>query len=284
MFKRHTWPVAVAAAIVLAGCQVLPEQASTPTAEDTPVPTASSRATEALVSPATETPQTTPTVRPRAATSTALPTETATATPTPLPAETPDPNARVGDTLLEETFSGGTGWGWGYRDDTVTIAAERGVVRAQVQEGDSGWRVSLGPDIAFIDQQSTLTIANTVCEDADEVGLAFRAGLDEANGKLNGYVFKITCGGKFGVDVVRGSQPSTLVGWTPSEAIRSDENALRVWVSRGEMNFFINDQFVGAIRDNTYTEGRLGLYVRDRSGGGLDVAFTELIVRLIRLE
>jgi hypothetical protein len=205
-------------------------------------------------------------------------------TPTPLPAETPDPNARVGDTLLEETFRGGTGWGWGYRDDTVTIAAEGGVVRAQVQDGDSGWRVSLGPDIAFVDQQSTLTIVNTVCEDADEVGLAFRAGLDEANGKLNGYVFKLMCGGKFGVDVVRGSQPSSLVGWTATEAIRPDENVVRVWVSRGEMNFFINEQFVGAIRDNTYTEGRLGLYVRDRSGGGLDVAFTELIVRQIRLD
>lgn len=284
MFKRQSWPIVVAAAIALVGCQVLPEQAPPATVEETPISTVVAVSTETMLPPSEAPGGSAPTVRPRAATTTALPTETATATPTPLPAETPDPNTRVGEMLLEETFSGRTGWGWGYRDDSVTIADQGDLVRAQVANGDSGWRVSLGPDIAFIDQQSTLTIANRVCEAADEVGLAYRAGLDEANGKLNGYVFKITCGGTFSVDVLRGSQPSTLIGWTATDAIRLDQNALQVWVSRGDMKFFINGQFVGAIRDNTYTAGRLGLYVRDRSGGGLDVAFTDLTVRQVRLE
>ncbi len=277
MMRRNIGLLALVGAL-LAACQAGPTATPEPQA---PLPTdtapAEPTATETVPSP-TATP---------AATTTATATPTATASPTaaatdtvPAPA-TPDPNQGVGDVVYTETFDGTQGWGWGFSDDAVAFTTENGAVKAVTTVGDAGWRVTIGPGAAWLDQQVVLKTDTTACTENDEFGLLYRGALDDQTGILNGYVFKVTCGGRASVEVLRDNQPSVLVEPLDVTVNKTGENTLMVWAGRGEMRYYINGVYVTSAQDNTFTSGRLGLYVRDRNGGGMTVSFTDLTVRAV---
>lgn len=277
MMRRKIGLIALVC-VLLAACQAGPTATPEPQA---PVPTdtapAEPTATETAPSP-TATSAVTAT-----ATATATPTETTSPTPAatdtaPVPA-TPDPNQGVGDVVYNETFDGTQGWGWGFSDDAVAFTTENGAVKAVTTVGDAGWRVTIGPGASWLDQQIVLKTDTTACTENDEFGLLYRGALDDQTGILNGYVFKVTCGGKASVDVIRDNQPSVLVQPLDVSVNKTGENTLTVWAGRGEMRYYINGVYVATAQDSTFTSGRLGLFVRDRNGGGMTVSFTDLTVR-----
>lgn len=266
-------------AMLLAACQ----STATEPAATAPLPTDTVGAEATATTPA-ETPTAQPSSTP-AATATATATSTTTAEPTAAATETlavpatPDPNQGVGDVVYQETFDGTSRWGWGFTDDAVSFTNEDGAVKAVTTRGDAGWRVTIGPGDSWLDQQILLTTDTTACTESDEIGLLFRGALDDQTSVLNGYVFKFTCGGTASVDVVRDNQPSVLVDPVEATVNLTGKNELLVWAGRSEMRFYVNGAFVASAEDNTFTSGRLGLYVRDRNGGGMTVAFQELVVR-----
>ena len=275
MMRRKIGLIALVG-VLLAACQAGPTATPEPQA---PVPTdtapAEPTATETAPSPTATSAAT--------ATATATPTETASPTPAatdtaPVPA-TPDPNQGVGDVVYNETFDGTQGWGWGFSDDAVAFTTENGAVKAVTTVGDAGWRVTIGPGASWLDQQIVLKTDTTACTENDEFGLLYRGALDDQTGILNGYVFKVTCGGKASVDVIRDNQPSVLVQPLDVSVNKTGENTLTVWAGRGEMRYYINGVYVATAQDSTFTSGRLGLFVRDRNGGGMTVSFTDLTVR-----
>ncbi len=282
MIPKQTGRLALVG-LLLAACQAGPTETPVPQG---PMPTDTAEVSEPTVTAPAEptTPAATATTEP---TSTATATATATVSPTPAATETvaapatPDPNQGVGDVIYNEPFDGTLGWGWGYSDDAATFTTENGVVKAVTTKGDAGWRVTIGPGATWLDQQIVLDTDTTACTENDEYGLLYRATLDDQTGILNGYVFKVTCGGLASVETVRDNQPSVLIDPIEVTLNKTGANTLTVWAGRGEMRFYVNGAYVATAQDSTFTSGRLGLYVRDRNGGGMTVAFTELTVRQV---
>lgn len=280
MKVNHAGRLALIAAL-LAACQANVTETAPPEALPTDTAVVEATATE---------PAETATAEPNptdAATATATTEPSATPSPTPALTETatvpptPDPNQGVGDAVYQETFDGSQGWGWGFTDDAVAFTAEDGAVKAVTTIGDAGWRVTIGPGANWLDQQILLTTDTTACTESDEFGLLFRGALDDETSILNGYVFKITCGGLASVDVVRDNQPSVLLDPVEATVNPTGKNELLVWAGRSEMRFYVNGVYVATAEDSTFTSGRLGLYVRDRNGGGMTIAFQDLTVRTV---
>ncbi|MCC6192787.1 MAG: hypothetical protein IT318_27520, partial [Anaerolineales bacterium] len=98
------------------------------------------------------------------------------------------------------------------------------------------------------------------------------------------YLFKLRCGGAARFELARGSEITTLVDWTPSEAINAGapaDNTLLVWMAGGEFRFYANDQYLFSAQDATLTEGFFGLYLYDRTAGGMTVYFEDLVSRAV---
>jgi len=266
---------------LLAACQLSPATTPPPTSTETPVPATSAPPTETSVIPAT--------LPPATPTPTAEPTGTATPSPAPSAEATPDPNLGVGATIYEDKFDGAR-WGWNFSDDVVTFALADGQLNAVMKRSDSGWRIDSGPDFARAgDQQTRLTARSNLCYDNDEFGLMFRTvtKTDSNNTiRFDGYLFELNCAGQARVEVFKDSQISVVMDWTASPAIQKGapaENTLMVWAAKEQFHVYVNDKHLGSFTDNAFAEGDPGLYVRDRTNGGLSVSFANLIVKEVKL-
>ena len=253
-------------------------------------------ATDTAVAPAvtaTVAPPATATSAP--ATETATP-ESATATPSPSPTPitaptdavpaTPDPNEGVGDIVYQDPLDGSSTWFWTFTDDVATFGVADGMVRGIMSQPNSGWRFTISPtSLRQGDQQLTLTTHTVACGDNDEYGVMFRlAETADPVSPFDGYLFKLRCSGAARFDRIQGTTATTLVDWTPSSAIVTGapaDNTLTVWARGPEMRFYVNDQYLFSAQDATLTTGFYGLYLYDRSAGGLTVNFEDLIVRAV---
>lgn len=209
---------------------------------------------------------------------------TATAAPTltPLPpGATPDPNLGVGATVWDESFDGSSGWKWEFSDPLVTFAIANGQLSGVMTRGDQGWRVSGGPDVQAVNAQYRLTVRTFLCYEKDEYGLLFRSRANQ-NFEFSGYLFKLSCGGQARVELMRDNDPSVLLDWIPTPAIQSGapaENTLMVWATNEQLHFYVNERHIGSATDKTFTGGNFDLYLRDRTNGGLSVAYSRLTVK-----
>jgi hypothetical protein len=52
-----------------------------------------------------------------------------------------------------------------------------------------------------------------------------------------------------------------------------------VWMRGGEFRFYVNDEYLFSAQDTTLTEGFFGLYLYDRTAGGMTVYFEDLVAR-----
>lgn len=264
--------------LALAACN--PSPATTPPPAATQVPTLAVETpvppTPTVVVPATVTP----------APPTATPEPTATETATPDVAATPDPNLGVGATLYEDRFDGAR-WGWTFQDDVVKFGIENAQLNAVMTRPDAGWRISMGPDVIAGDQQLQLTVRANLCYERDEYGLLFRNTTSSGDApRFNGYVFKLNCAGQARVELFRDSQPSVLLDWTASPAIQAGapaENVLLVWAAQDQFHFYVNGKHLGSLTDGAFAEGDFGVYLRDRTNGGISVSFTALTVKEVKL-
>jgi hypothetical protein len=242
----------------------------------------------------TAAPAATETASPEAATAT--PEATATASPSPSaitpPTETvpatPDPNEGVGDLAYQDPLDGTSAWFWTFTDDVASFGVVDGQVRGVMSQANSGWRFTVSPtDLRFGDQQLKLTTHTAACGDNDEYGVLFRMAESPAPDNpspYDGYLFKLRCSGAARLELIRGTTNTVLVDWTPSAAINTGapaDNALTVWARGGEMRFYANDQYLLSANDATLATGFYGLYLYDRSAGGLTVNFEDLLVRSV---
>lgn len=217
------------------------------------------------------------------ATATAEPTTEPAVTPaTPVPA-TPDPNQDVGAVVFEDRLNGLDGWGWSFSDDAVSFAVAGDELQAVMHDPNAWWRFTLGPDdLRLGDQQVRVTAHTVACGANDEYALMFRAGPTEVENEYQAYVFKLNCNGAARLDRLQGTQLTTLVDWTASDAIRAGapaDNTLMVWMAGSEFRFFVNDEYLFSAQDATFADGTYGFYVDDQTSGGLTVNFEDLSAR-----
>lgn len=267
--------LALAAACLVAGCQIHPATSPPPTA-------APGAATEAPPAPS-PTPIVPASATPAPPTASPAPSATAPTASPPPAAPTPDPNLGVGASVYEDRFDG-LRWAWTYQDEIVQFSLGAGQLNAVMAQPEAFWRIASGPDFARAgDQQVSVSVRTNLCYERDEYGLLFRntAGAD---GKFNGYLFKLTCGGLARVEALSGSVSTVLLDWTAASAIvpgAPADNTLLVWAAGNQMHFYVNGRYLASASDSAYSEGTVGLYLRDRTNGGLSVSFADLAVKAV---
>jgi hypothetical protein len=281
MYMKRILILLLTGALLLSACTLGQTQTATSTPPPT-IPPATPTEAEPTDTPAPPT----ETAPPATATETATPTETE--PPTPTVEATPDPERGVGDIVFEERFDGASGWNWSFtEEDVVSFQRDGDELAATMFESGSGWRATIGPPgIVIGDQQTRLTIRTDSCANGDEYGLIFRSAFNEEESTFDGYLFAINCAGQAQVSELDNSQRSVLLDWQPSAAINAGapaDNTLLIWAADEELNFYVNDEYVGTVSDDSLAQGGYGLYLRDRSGGGASVVYDDLIVREVDL-
>lgn len=111
-------------------------------------------------------------------------------------------------------------------------------------------------------------------------GLLFRADVE----KGDFYLFKVSADGYVWIGRYRdGVEETTIIGdhWFESPAVLTGlnvTNTLRVQAEAGNMIFYVNEQEVGRVTDNTFSAGDVGVLVQTLGGGGVRVLFDNLSV------
>jgi len=99
----------------------------------------------------------------------------------------------------------------------------------------------------------------------------------------NFYVFAISSDGMYAVQMLRDDEWVDLVTWTASDVVRQGEatNLLRVECRGTRMRFFVNDEMLAEVEDDTFSSGDVGLLAGTFAEGGVEVHFDNLLVRAL---
>lgn len=169
---------------------------------------------------------------------------------------------------------------WGTGEDAFSIGAVTdGVYDFAVLENDISRWASAGKQFGDGVYEVEATPVEGPLDNG--YGLLFRADAEAGNF----YLFKISSDGYAWIGRYQdGAEAATLIGehWFESPAVLRGldvTNRLRVQAEAGNMIFFVNDQEVGRVTDNTFTIGDVGVLVQTLGGGGVRVLFDNLSVR-----
>ncbi len=204
------------------------------------------------------TPSLTPT-----ATSTPLPSATLEPEGSPTPSPSPtfsasDPRASLGVPTWEDDFEN-DGDFFLYSDSHVRFEMKDGQMELEAFNPDfySGWSLGWRKDTNMV-LEATFSVST--CADRDMVGLVFRA---PDNGK--GYLYGITCDGRYSLRYWDGEQMSWVQNLTSHSALKvgSDQTQrVAVWTNGNQIGLYANGELLKELFDTTYTgEGPFGVFI-----------------------
>jgi hypothetical protein len=224
-------------------------------AEPTPTPTTPIQETEEDTNITPEPPEETaePTEDPAEPT----PTNTPTLAPTATLSGT-DPAVSLGDPDWVDEMPNDDNWPTGSNQYT-TIAFEDSFLKLTATTDLDGWRLSW-PYLTDFYLEASMQAPD--CEGSDHYGLMFRVPAKADANK--GYLFGITCDGRYSLRRWDGQTMYFPINWTASDAILEGENAvnkLGVMARESELVLYINGQKVDEVTDNAYLEGSFGVFV-----------------------
>jgi hypothetical protein len=240
------------AVLVLSGCDLLP-----------PEPTV----TPTLTATQTETP--TPTID-------WFP---ATATPTMpvLPSPTPQPtreDLRPGITtlLVDDDFSDERLWetrqsslgniAFGLQNLTLAVASP------------STSLTSLSQHNLLEDFYLEMTIQTTLCRASDQIGVLF---WQQSQGDY--YRLLINCDAQIRLELIQNGQTFVVNDWETAQGMQPGApalNRLGMFVTRGQLQLYINDNYQFEARILSNRTGYLGVFARTISGDAMTVRFSDL--------
>lgn len=273
MKKKLTLITIVVLALVVSGCNMPGYEEATDQADDsmateiakiltgTPVqilisPTAQDSEAEPTAIEETE-PAATETLKPEAETSTPTPTSTPTITPTVTLSDT-DPVLTLGNPDWVDTMDDGDNWPTGFNQYT-SIDFDGGYLKLTAETDLDGWRLSW----PFLkDFYLEVKLQTPDCEGADHFGVMFR--VPENTNANKGYLFGITCDGKYSLRRWDSQTMHFPINWTASDAIKTGgnvQNTLGIMAKGQNLTLYINGQKVKEITDNAYLEGSFGIFV-----------------------
>lgn len=223
--------------------------------EAEPTPTLPEPVEEETAEETEEAPTSTP--EPTEETAEPTPTKTATVEPTPTLSSS-DPAATLGDPDWVDDMANGDNWPTGVNKYT-TIAFKDGFLKLTAETDLDGWRLSW-PFLTDFYLEASMQTPD--CEGSDHYGLMFRV---PANANANkGYLFGITCDGRYSLRRWDGQTMYFPIKWTESDAIlegKETVNKLGVMARDSEIALYVNGQKVDAVTDNAYLEGSFGIFV-----------------------
>lgn len=197
-----------------------------------------------------------------------------TVTPSPAPTFTPiptiastDPAVYLGKPVWKDTFDENRGWAVD-TDSFASVSIANGHMTLVAKSTYDAWR--LAPTDSLGNNYVEAIFTSGVCDANDHFGLMFRVPVLETADQ--GYQFGITCDGRFllrkydGKVGVNGSMVS-LIPWTPSAEIRTGSNQtnrIGIMTINDRLIMFINGVLVGEVRDSTYPQGYIGVFLGSR--------------------
>lgn len=177
-----------------------------------------------------------------------------------------------------ETFDNAGNWGTG--EDAYSIGAVvNGVYDFKVLENDISRWVSAGKSFSDGIYEVEATPVEGPLDNG--YGLIFRANPEAGDF----YLFKVSADGYVWIGrYANGAEAATIIGdhWFESPVVLRGLNAtnkLKVQAEAGNLIFYVNDQEVGRVTDNTLTKGDVGMLVQTLGGGGVRVLFDNLSVK-----
>jgi hypothetical protein len=191
------------------------------------------------------------------------PTATATSSPAPSPTATltaGDPRAGLGEPAFSDPFDNGNNWPL-YTDKHVSFSVKDSnlVMVAFKPDRYTGWMLTW-PVISEFYLEMIAKPRN--CSGLDHYGMMFRA--TKTDKGYIGYVYGISCDGKFSLRSWDGSKFTKLVDWTPSEHLLSganQTNRVGVQAEGNRISMYANGKLIKEINDDTHQEGRFGVAV-----------------------
>ena len=191
------------------------------------------------------------------ATSAATSTQTPTASPT---LGTSDPRASLGDPTWQDDFEDASDWAL-YEDDHTRfeIAENKLAMTAFNADYYNGWLLSWRKDVNFY-IEATGTVET--CSGRDSYGLMFRAPASDKG--YIGYLFGISCDGRYSLRSWDGEVMSKILDWIPSPHLTngSDQtHRIGVWAQGNELKLYAQGELLTTLTDTTYSEGLFGLFI-----------------------
>jgi hypothetical protein len=222
--------------------------------------------------PPTAAPTEAPTLQP---TFTSIPTAIPpTETPKPTPTFTPvptvastDPAVYLGKSAWKDAFDENRGWA--VDTDTFSSASiGNGALTLVAKSTMDAWR--LAPTDSLGNNYVEAMFTAGVCDPNDHFGLMFRVPVLETADQ--GYQFGITCDGryllrKYDGKVGENGSMVSLIPWTPSAEIRTganQTNRIGIMTINDRLIMFINGVLVNEVKDKTYPQGYMGIFLGSR--------------------
>lgn len=230
--------------------QFLPDPTETPmpTATSTSTPTSSATATAT----ATATPSRTPTTSPQA-----------TATQ-----GSDDPKEGLGDPIFEDDLDTAANWDL-YSNDQVEFTLGDGRIDMVALEADfEDWWTLAGPTVEDFYVEGLLGIGE--CAGRDEVGLVVRS--TNVEGNWVGYLFAVTCDGRYALRIWDGESMTKIVTETRSNLITAgsnQEHRLGVMAEGDRLTLYVNGNRLRQVTDSTYDSGLVGVFIGAANTPGL---------------
>ena len=253
--------------------EVNPTTTSEPNEAETAYPVASEEVTAPTSTEEEVVPEKTEEVITEEPTATPELTFTPTQAPTATLADT-DPVLTLGSPDWVDHMDDGDNWPTGFNEYT-SIEFKNGYLKLSADTDLDGWRLSW-PYLEDFYLEATMLFAT--CEGSDHTGLMFR--VPEDSNANAGYLFGITCDGRYSLRLWDGKNMSYPVNWTESDAIKKGEdqtNILGVMAVDSNLALFINGVKVKEISNDAFNEGQFGIFV-----GGTNSDLPEVWVDQIR--
>ncbi len=197
-------------------------------------------------------------------------------TPLPTPGPAGDPDLPDGAPTWTHTFNNADGWGL-YEDDYVSFTVEDGAAVLTAFQGDSwdGWMLSFSTLSDYYLEGSFTYDAD--CSGLDRAGLVFRQNKPEET--YIGYLFSVSCDGRYALRKWDGAAFTNLIPWTPSDLIEIDPDKpvrLGILADGNNLALYFDGQKLAETADSSYSEGRFGLLVASENTEDFEVRVGEI--------
>jgi hypothetical protein len=206
------------------------------------------------------------------------PTSTWTPFPTPQATATLEGLPGLGAEIFSDDFSGPEAWPGakteGDGGNNAIINRNRLTLAVNVPPV---YLFSLHNKLQLTSFYAEVNVSVNRCEGSDAYGMLFRAA-----GNVDSYRYVLACDGRVRAERLQSSKVNVLQDWLPSGDVppgAPGQVKLGVWVSGVELRFFLNGHYQFSVIDPVFHNGTLGLFVDAASPGGMNVSFSNLVVR-----
>ena len=186
-----------------------------------------------------------------------------------------DPVSGLSNPDWHETFDGTSAW-YSYQDENIRFQTQDHKLEMTAFQANNrnGW--ALVPKLASSKYyvEMTATFGNS-CKGADHFGLM----ISPVSSADKGYLFGISCDGKYILWKWDGTRMTTLAKWSESTLIQAGEsqtNRIGIEVNGNKLSLFANGSLLNELTDPTYEKLYFGVFVGAAETAGFTIQVNSL--------